>query len=380
MKEHPLIAIIIGTKAELIKCMPLMLELQKRNRDYIFIHTGQHSLQKACQNFGIKNPNIVLSHAPKRGTKFWSKFNHSSFVWFLRMILKIKKTIKKIGPDYVIYHGDTMSTAAAAVGSSYILNRGKTWKNVHLEAGLRSGSLFEPFPEEISRKISDRFSDILLAPSPSSVKNLNSERGHSGRVIANVGNTIVDSTYIAYEMAKRAKFKKPKGEYALVNIHRHENLKSRSRMEKISRIITYTGIRTLWPLHENTGHFLEKYGLMDRIKANPNIEVVPLMDYEHFVFLISNSKYLLTDGGSIQEESLVFEKPCIILRKKTERPEGLTTGINFLTNLNLDRTKKIIFDIENGKLVNKKFKNPYGRQGLSKKILDELERLYKASS
>ena len=89
---------------------------------------------------------------------------------------------------------------------------------------------------------------------------------------------------------------------------------------------------------------------------------------------MNNCKYLIADGGSIQEESLVFKKPCILLRKKTERQEGLSTGINFLTRLDVEKTKKIISDIENNKLKVKKFKNPYGEKGLSKKIVDELLR------
>lgn len=100
--------------------------------------------------------------------------------------------------------------------------------------------------------------------------------------------------------------------------------------------------------------------------------MVPLTDYINFIFLLANCKYLITDGGSIQEESLVFRKPCVILRKKTERQEGLSTGINFLTKLNVNYSRNIINDIESGKINVKKFKNPYGEWGLSKKIVDIL--------
>ncbi|MEM2090051.1 MAG: UDP-N-acetylglucosamine 2-epimerase, partial [Candidatus Pacearchaeota archaeon] len=108
------IVFVVGTKAELIKCMPIMLELQKKREEYLFIHTGQHSLQNACQEFSIKKPDFILSKEPKASTKFWSKIDKSSVLWFLLTILKIKKLIKKLAPDYVIYHGDTMSSAAAA--------------------------------------------------------------------------------------------------------------------------------------------------------------------------------------------------------------------------------------------------------------------------
>src|SRR5271157_1787034 len=107
------ILFVIGTKAELIKCMPLMLELQNQNREYWFIHTGQHPLGESCEAFGIKKPDFVLSKEPQKSTKFWSKINSNSLTWFLSIIFKIRKKIRELKPKYVIYHGDTMSTAAA---------------------------------------------------------------------------------------------------------------------------------------------------------------------------------------------------------------------------------------------------------------------------
>src|SRR3989338_6448654 len=368
--SHSGIAIVIGTKAELIKCMPLMLQLQAQKKGYWFIHTGQHPLGKACEEFGIKKPDFVLSKEPKLSTKFWSKINRFSLFWFLRMIAKIKKLVRKINPRYVVYHGDTMSTAAASIASSKMLNLRKKWKNVHLEAGLRSGSLFEPFPEEISRQISDGFSDILLAVSDLSEKSLKRE---GRKRIIKIGNTIVDASYISNEKAKKKKLKKPKGKYVLINIHRHENLKNRKRMEKIIDILRNIKTKAIWPLHDNTEHHLKKYGLMKKIEKMKNIRIVPLMDYSHFIFLIANCFYLVTDGGSIQEESLVFKKPCVILRKKTERQEGLSTGINFLTNLNLSYSRKVIEDIENNRVRAKNFKNPYGEKGVSRKIVELLK-------
>jgi len=365
-----MIAIIVGTKAELIKCAPIMLELQKKKINYWFIHTGQHPLGESCKKFGIKSPDYILSEEPELSTKFWSKVSTTSFVWFFSMIFKIRKLIQKLKPSYVLYHGDTMSSAAAAIATSKMLNFKKVWKNVHIEAGLRSGSILEPFPEELSRRICDKFSDILLAVSERSKKNLENEN-RKGKIIK-VGNTIVDSAKMAYSLVKN-KFKKPGYDYALINIHRHENLKSKNRMKAIVEILKHIKITALWPIHDNTKYFLEKYGLMNEIKKITNIKIMPLVDYFTFIFLLANSKYLVTDGGSIQEESLIFKKPCVILRKRTERQEGLTTGINFLTNLDIDYAKEIIKKIENDDLKVKNFKNPYGQPGVSKKIVSMLK-------
>ncbi len=368
--EYSKIVIVIGTKAELIKCMSIMLELQKQKKDYWFIHTGQHPLGEACKEFGIKKPNFILSKEPQISTKFWSKINRMSLFWFFQMIPKVRRLVRKLNPRYVIYHGDTMSTAAASIASSKLLNSKKTWKNIHLEAGLRSGSLFEPFPEEISRKISDQFSDVLLAVSDLTEKNLHKYKNK--KRIMKIGNTIVDSALISYNKAKKTKQKKREGKYALINIHRHENLNNKERLKKIVEIIKNVDIKAIWPLHDNTAYFLKKYGLMEKIKKMENMEVIPLVDYSYFIFLLANCKYLITDGGSIQEESLVFKKPCILLRKKTERQEGLETKINFLTGLNINYAKKIIKGIENGGIKIKKFKNPYGEAGVSKGVANKL--------
>ncbi|MDD5699650.1 MAG: UDP-N-acetylglucosamine 2-epimerase [Candidatus Nanoarchaeia archaeon] len=363
-----MIAIVIGTKAELIKCMPLMLELQKQKRDYYFIHTGQHPLGEACREFGIKSPDFILSEEPKISTKFWSKVSTNSAFWLLKIISRIRKLISKLKPGYVIYHGDTMSTAAAAIASSRLFNPLRKWKNVHLEAGLRSGNLLEPFPEEISRKICDKLSDILLVASELSEKNLSCYKNK--KLIINVGNTIVDSASIIHQKDKK-KYKKIEEPYALINIHRHENLNNESRMKKIIEIIQSVKIRAIWPLHDNTKSFLEKYNLMDNIRKIKNFNITSLINYSEFIFLMANCKYLITDGGSIQEESLIFRKPCIILREKTERQEGLSTGLNFLT-MDVEQGKRIIGQMEKGIRI-KNFKNPYGEAGVSQRILEILK-------
>jgi len=110
---------------------------------------------------------------------------------------------------------------------------------------------------------------------------------------------------------------------------------------------------------------------MEKLKANSKIRLMPLTDYHHFIFLLANCKYIITDGGSIQEESLVFKKPCLVLRKKTERQEGLSTGLNFIT-MDVAKGKEVIKRLETNIEI-KDFKNPYGEKGVSKKILEILK-------
>lgn len=363
-----MIAIIIGTRAELIKTFPVMKELDKRKKEYVFIHTGQHDLGPMCDIFEVKKPDIVLSEPPKKTTKFWGRTS-KAISWLLTLVPKIKRTIRAIKPDFVIYHGDTMTTAGAAIATSKFLNPFKKWKNVHLEAGLRSNSLLEPFPEEISRRLTTLFSDILFAPSGIAASNLGKRNN-----VFNVGNTVVDSINFAVRKAKKKRYKTPKN-YVLLTVHRHENIKSKQRMEKIFKIINSVKKEIYWPIHDNTRKKIEQYGLMKKIRKN--IHLTPLKNYIEFSLWLKNCDYIITDGGSIQEESLALKKPCILLRKKTERVSGLKTGINFLTGLDVKKARKIVKNMD--KFQAPKFNNPYGEGKSSEKIINVLEKLKKQS-
>lgn len=357
---------IIGTRAEYIKTFPLMLEMQKQKINYYFIHTGQHDLSDLCKTFGTKKPDIVLTNPPKKTTKFFGNTT-KAIIWNINLVNKIKKELIKIpNLKYVFYHGDTMTTTSAAIASSSFLNHKKSWKNIHIEAGLRSENLFEPFPEEISRKIADKFSDILLVPSIRAEQNLKKENC-KGKIFV-VGNTVVDAAKIALKKAKKTKTPK---KFALLTLHRHENIKSKERMIKIIDIIECCPIPILFSLHDNTENKLKEFNLLSRIEENKNIILMENKNYADFIYLISKSSLIFTDGGSIQEESLIFKKPCILLRKSTERQEGLTTGINYLSELNVEKTKQKIKEYLKTKEI-KNFTNPYGEKNISEKIFKVL--------
>ncbi len=355
-----MISIVIGTRAELIKMFPIMKELGSEN--YRFIHTGQHNLIDLCNSFKIKEPDVVLSKQPDKSSKFFSN-KLKAISWNLSMVFKIRSELKKIKDlKYVLYHGDTMTTASVAIASSRLFNFFKKYKNVHVEAGLRSGSIFEPFPEEISRKIADKFSDINLSPSNLAATNIK-------RSIM-VGNTVVDSVDFSLKLKK---VKISGKEYAVCTVHRHENISSEKRMKSIVDILNAVNVPLLFFLHDNTKKQLEKFELFSSLEENKNIKILKNTPYFEFIHYLKNCKYLLTDGGSIQEESLIFKKPCLLLRDRTERPEGLETGINFLTKLDVDFSREIIYNIENDKIKIKEFENPYGEVGVSKKIVELLK-------
>jgi UDP-N-acetylglucosamine 2-epimerase (non-hydrolysing) len=363
-----MIVIVTGTRAELIKCMPLMKEFERRKISHTFVHTGQHDIDDLLDEFELGRPDYTLYDPPQTSSRFMVKTRRAVF-WGFLLMPKIRRLLNKIKPKCVLYQGDTLSTACTAVASSELLGE-KIWKNAHVEAGLRSFDMFEPFPEEIARKICDRFSDILFAPSELSVKNLKRE-GLGGEIVK-VGNTIVDSVDMAVKIARRRRLRRVgRGKYVVVNIHRHENIKSRERMRKIVEIVKCVSLPIYWPIHDNTRRQLEKMGFWKKLQAK-GIHFLPLMSYVEFVWLLKDAKYLITDGGSIQEESLALKKPCLLLREKTERQEGLRTGVNFLTRLNVDYAKKIIERFESYEFKTPTFKNPYGDGRAAERIINYL--------
>lgn len=366
MKDYK-IAIVIGTRAELIKIFPVMLELQRKKVHYFFIHTGQHNLKDLCKKLEVKKPDVVLSEESSKSSKFNSK-ETKAILWNLSLIFKIRKEVKKLkNLKYILYHGDTMTTATVSIATSKILNPFKKYKNVHLEAGLRSFNNFEPFPEEISRRIVGRFSDILFTVSDVAEKNL---KKHSNKQIIKTGNTILDSVDITLKKAKIKKLSEKK--FALITIHRHENLKSKKRMEKIVEILSGLKIPSFFAMHDNTLEKIKKFGLYGKLIKNKNIKIISPIDYPEFIYQMSKCSLIICDGGSMQEESLIFKKPCIILRMATERPEGLKSNFQFLSKLDVKKTKEKIKEYLNPKFKVEDFKNPYGEIGLSKKIVEIL--------
>lgn len=363
------IAIVIGTRAELIKVFPLMRELKRNKIPYYFIHTGQHSLKDLCDKLEVKNPDIVLTEEPKKSSKFNSN-QLKAILWSLILMFKIKSSLKDLKElEYLIYHGDTMSTAIASIASSKIFNPFKKYKSVHLEAGLRSFNNFEPFPEEISRRIAGKFSDILFAVSERGVANLENKRN-----VIKTGNTIIDSADISLRISKNNKIKSLyKGKFSLITIHRHENLKSRERLSKIVEILLHLRIPSFFAMHDNTKKKLIEFNLYDKLLSNKNIRIIEPLDYPSFIYQMSKCSLVLCDGGSMQEESLIFGKPCIILRKYTERQEGLESNFQFLSKLKIKETKEKIDEFLSPEFKSQEFKNPYGEKGLTRKIVEHLK-------
>ncbi len=358
-----MIAVVLGTRAELIKIFPIMKELDKREIPWTFIHTGQHKIDDLIKELKIKQPDVKLDISEYKTGKFKGNLFKSildASVWSLKICLKLRKVFQKIKPDFVVCQGDTLATAVAVIADRSIVF--KRPKIGHVEAGLRSYDLFEPFPEEISRRISDKFSDFLFAPTKDAIKNLKNEF-RLGKIYY-TGNTIVDAVnyFIPQKIKTRSRTK-----YVIAQIHRQENINSYERMKKFVDIITKLPYKVILIVHGNTEYKLKEMNLWNTLRKS-NIKIMKLRGYASFLKLLNSSTGIITDSGGVQEECCILKKPCLVFRQKTERPEAIRAGV---ATLMIDKDVDDVVSFL--KKDFRKVKNPFGDGKAAERIVDYLE-------
>jgi len=356
-----LISVLIGTKGQFIKMIPILIELEKRGHTYNFINARQHaeSLDKMIKLFKIKEANEVMWNYGKDITSIkeilsWLIINAAKFsIGKKRLIFRNKK--KK---NILLVHGD-----APPVLLGLFLGKFHNMNIAHIEAGCRSDNLFSPFPEEIIRIIADRFSNLLFPLSEFSCANVLGKY-KSKLVFPMERNTVYDTVRIALENPQKLIEKK----YVLASIHRFETILSQRRMRFIVDLFTKNirNEKIILPLHESTKNAMIKFNLYNELANNSNVIITPLMDYFTYISHIRNAKYLITDGGGPQEESYYLGTPSLLLREKTER----IWKNNCLAGFDIERINHFLTDPE--KYRSKPLRDNYSS---SKLIVDILEKL-----
>jgi UDP-N-acetylglucosamine 2-epimerase len=328
-----MIDVFIGTKAQYIKTAPLLRLFTERNIPYRLIDSGQHAKTAAeLRGFlGVKEPDAALQDEGNIKS-VWQAFR-----WFSRNILVtlfapkvLRERLFSPGSGPCIIHGDTPSTLLGLIMAK---RAGKAV--IHLEAGLRSFNLLRPFPEELIRIICMKFSDVLFAPSDWAEANLR-KMGTRGRIY-NIGqNTNVEAMYYALENGARGAT--PPKPYCVVTFHRVETIMNRGRVRFLLRMFEHLtqSIQVVFVQHDATIKKLVDFDLLDAFVANKRVTAVPLQSHADFVNLIDQSEFVITDGGSIQEECAYLGKPCLVMRSETERREGLD-GVVQLSNFEWDK-------------------------------------------
>ena len=334
IKQKTKIYAVIGTRAQLIKMAPLMALMQKEGVEYEFIYTAQHreTITKLIKDFQIKEPDRTIYSKSEANTL--TKF----LGWGASMVLKLLRP-KTIFPEkgIVLTHGDTVTTAWAA-----IVGKLAGCKVAHVESGLKTHNLFDPFPEELMRTITFYFSDIYFCQSQYYIDNL---KKHKGEKINTGINTVYDSLVTAIN--SNVQLDLPKDPYVVVSIHRFENIYTKKLEEIIIPLlekVAECGITLIFVLHPSTREVLKRNDqrLYKRLANNKRIILKERYSYFEFLKLLNESEFVITDGGSNQEELSYLGKPTLLFKKAISRIEGINQNAvrsHFDQNITMDFVK-----------------------------------------
>lgn len=363
MTKNSSIISIVGARPNFVKLAAIHKKFPKRLRHRI-IHTGQHydfeMSEIFFKDFKLPKPDFNLEVGPATRATQTGK-----------MIEKIEGVLKDENPDLVLVYGDTNSTFAGAFAASAC-----DIKLAHIESGLRSFD--RRMPEETNRILTDNLSDLLFAPTKTSILNLKNENNR-GKVLecGDLSVEIVNETKSRLVSNNNKKNRNRNStldfdskSYILFTMHRAENTAYKDNM--ISIIKSFEKLKNhniVFPIHPRTKKVLESYNLSQRLKNCKNVRVIDPVGYLEFIDLLLNSKKVVTDSGGVQKEAYILSVPCITIRENTEWVETVTGGWNVLAGLN---TAKIIDHVKNWH-PSKKQKPIFGDGNTSKIIMDKIE-------
>jgi len=334
-----MIAVILGTRPEIIKMSPVIRALGKK--DFFILHTGQHYSYRMDRIFfrELSLPSPKYNLGVGSGT-------HGSQTG--RMLQGIEDVLLDEKPDTVLVQGDTNTVLAGALAATKLrINTG------HVEAGLRSYDM--SMPEEKNRIVADHISNVLFAPTRDAVKTLKKENVR-GKVFL-TGNTVVDAVKQHLSLVDSVNGE----DYLLVTVHREENTDDPSRLAGILKGLREVSRRfdkrIIYPMHPRTGKTIERHGLQKLLHSINGLEVTEPVSYLPFLSLQAGASLVLTDSGGVQEEACILGVPCVTLRENTERPETVEVHANVLAGTD---PKRILH--ATGKMLStrRKWRNPFG--------------------
>ena len=358
LEKHS-IAIVLGTRPEIIKLAPLMRECERRGLQYATIHTGQHYSQSLDTVFFDR----LELPPPDRNLGIGSG-RHGEQTG--EMIAGIERVLLEGEFETVLVQGDTNSTLAGAIAASKLdLSVG------HVEAGLRSYD--RKMPEEINRILTDHVADHLFCPTEDAAKTLRREGIPSERIFV-TGNTIVDAVERNLELAEResstlANLGLVPYSYALVTAHRPENVDDPDRFADllcgVDLVARALDVEAIYPIHPRAAETIER----SELSVPESIRLIDPLDYFDFLSLEHNARLVLTDSGGVQEEACVLGVPCVTMRDSTERPETVAVDANRLVGTDPDA---ILAGAHEMIARSGEWENPFGDGDAAPRILDAL--------
>ena len=322
---------VAGARPNFMKIAPVMQEMLKRPQSFqpVLVHTGQHydfGLNEIFfSQLGIRKPDHSLGVG-----------SASHAVQTASIMTRFEKVLFEEKPDMVLVVGDVNSTLACALVAAK-----EHYPVAHVEAGLRSNDW--RMPEEINRVLTDRISKFLFTTSKDAGENLRKEGISEG--IQFVGNTMIDSLTAFQKQAEKTESEKKlgleKGEYALVTLHRAENVDDEKTLgNAVEMVLTAASFsKVVFPVHPRTLERLEKSGFKKKLESR-GVKLVEPLGYLEFLNLEAKAKFVLTDSGGVQEETTVLGVPCFTARRNTERPITVSEGTNTIVDLDSALLKK----------------------------------------
>jgi UDP-N-acetylglucosamine 2-epimerase (non-hydrolysing) len=366
---------IFGTRPEAIKLAPLILEFQKHREKFevqICVTAQHREMLDHVLNFFSLAPDFDLNIM---------KPGQSLFDVSVAVLKELEKVLDSFQPHLVFVQGDTTTSFIGALAAYY-----KKIKIAHIEAGLRSGNKYSPFPEEMNRVLAGRLSDFHFTPTKKSAENLQKENIHDH--IYNVGNTVIDALFLGLALVKKSgeeKYGKEVGridwskKIVLITGHRRESFGE--PFEKICYAIQelaerFPDIEFVYPVHLNPNVQEPVHKILSSKK---NVHLVEPLDYPSFIWLMNKSYIVLTDSGGLQEEAPSLGKPVLVMRDVTERQEGIDAGTAKLVGTNqqvIFTEMSILLTDESAYLKMAKAVNPYGDGTASKQIVEVISKIF----
>lgn len=371
------VLIVFGTRPEAIKMAPLVKEFEKHNDiDSKVCVTAQHRemLDQVLEMFDIK-PDYDLN-IMKPGQDLFDVTSN--------VLLGLKDVLNDYNPDVVLVHGDTTTTSASSLAAFY-----SKIKVGHVEAGLRTGDLYSPWPEEANRQITGVLANYHFAPTTTSENNLLKENKHPKNIVV-TGNTVIDALFLALDKIEKNEELKDKiinsinSQYKidenkkliLVTGHRRENFGQGfiNICESLKTLANNNpDIDIVYPVHLNPN--VQK-PVKEILSDTKNVHLIEPLQYESFIYLMNKSHFIITDSGGVQEEAPSLGKPVLVMRDTTERPEAVEAGTVKLVGTNpesiINEAQKLLDD-ENEYNTMSKAHNPYGDGMACERIVNFLK-------
>ncbi len=382
-RQQKTVMLVFGTRPEAIKMAPLIKEFQKKSDIFntLVCVTAQHRqlLDQVMDVFHLTADYDL--DIMQQGQDLYDITS--------RVLLSMRDVLRQARPELVLVHGDTTTSTAAALAAFY-----QQIPVGHIEAGLRTGNIYSPWPEEMNRQITGRIASYHFAPTETSRENLLKENVHPSNIYV-TGNTVIDALHLVvnelkcdkqladrerqtligcgYDVSRLNESKK----LVLITGHRRENFGDgfHNICKAIKMLVLqHPNVDFVYPMHLNPNvrnPIRQVFG--ENLNDFQNLFFIEPLEYLSFVYLMEKSFLLLTDSGGVQEEAPSLGKPVLVMRDTTERPEAVLAGTVKLVGANyqkiVDEASQLILDDHSYSLMSKA-NNPYGDGQASKRIVE----------